>query len=326
MSSWGIGMRWFSLMAMATAMLFTSCSLDDDTRYTPETKAAYFLVPTTAGRQVVEWRTDGTLTPNWESSFGITPASLTDLQGLDGMLYLGDADGKRILEINLEDGGVKERFFTGDLTPYRFAVGRDYILVCDSVQRKLGFMRRRNGKQFVLEVPRHPSLVTYQNLKFYVVMDGHWLSIWNEKAAAEMEAYDFAHPIVEMQVDAFGGVQVISQDSTGRYGSTMDINSTLMLRKEGFLPSSQERYTPWIRQLYEQEWLTNVTLRDGALDITAFPDSCASFEMDFFESRTFLFSGDSLRVRNLRTGELSPSAAFDGLPLKAVVHVGERGE
>jgi hypothetical protein len=314
------------MAAVAMSLLFCSCSLDDDTRYTPETKAAYFLVPTTAGRQVVEWRTDGTLTTDWQSQFDISQTGLGDMQFTGEHLYLSDKEGKRIIQINLEDGGVKERFFTGDLVPNHFAVGQDFILVCDSAASKLGYMRIRNGKQTVLEAPRHPSLVIYQNLKFYIVMDSHWLSIWNEKAATEMVAYEFAHPIVELQLDAFSGVHAVSVDSAGRYGTSFDNNSTLILSKEAPIPTSQERYTPWIRQLYEQEWLTNVNLRDGALDLIAFPDSCASFEMDFFESRTFLFSGDSLRVRNLRTGALSPSAAFDGLPLKAAVFVGERGE
>lgn len=280
-------------------LLFVACKgFDNDEVYEIRTQTAFFLSQDSLGELHID-RLDGDslLQLNWEESYGLT--AVGDLDGRETTLWFSDPDSRLLYELDLSSGALTQR---GPLsiTPRHFAVGNTYILVTDSAQQDMAFLKRKKEDEIILPANGRPGRVRYNMEKFYIELDHRQMAIWNELALTSITQFDTGDSIYMIQFDKTRNLLVFSEGNGERSYCRVAANDNVV--RSG-IPTELERirYSPWFAQRFGSEWLDPVILSKGVLSTPA-ADSASSFEADFFEGEVYFTRENWLYHQDIPTG------------------------
>ena len=281
---------------------FAACrGLDNDVDYEIRTQASFFLTEPVngTGRSVVRLQ-DSLLIPDWNAAQGISNTHLSDLAGRESTIWLSSGEEQRILEIDLANGETEEYSNLG-MRPHFISPGLRYMMMCDTLDGKLGFLRYRTGEVQEVPVAGAPSRVVYNNEKFYLQLDTGSIAIYNERALTPVKQIDLGNHIFDIQLDKFRNCRVESSDGTQNYLSIIEANGDFLLSENGGNANRKTRNTPYLTSRFETEYLNDVNLNGFDLNIIEISDSVDNFEVDFFEGRLFYSWQDSLTRYDLHS-------------------------
>jgi hypothetical protein len=303
-------------------MPLAACNgLDDDTEFYPVTHAVYFHCADTTGSGSSIVRMDSaTLIANWNNSFGISNANLSDVKGRGTSLWISSASENKILRINLEDESIEETYDGLSLAPHYICPGEKYCFICDTVQNKVGFLKIKNGELLEVNVDADPRQVIYNNEKFYVEIKGS-LTLFSETALTSYYSTPVPGDIVDLHLDAGKAVQAHSAADSLFYNFTIDSNGDILVAGPYVVSWSRAHYSPWIYQQYGTEYLQNIYLTNQLLSLPGFADSTDAFEVDFFESKLYHTWNDSLTVTSLDNLQSERQVYFPWTPRSAFFYI-----
>lgn len=305
---------------MLIAGLLGGCNWDDDSEFKVVTKASFFLVsPVNGGESSVLRLENGQIIPDWNGTFGIGNLAFTDFTAETDKIWIADGLKNEIQEINLVSGKSERTYDTGDLIPHCMAVGTDFLLFGDSAAKQMGFLNLKNRDLTVIDVSLPPQRIVYNAQKFYIQFGTSVMAIYNELAFAPVASFDLQKPIIDFQLNTLKQVDVLTEDSTGHYLSTIEANGDFLSRENIDVSWIRKRSSPYFSSRFGSEFLGEVFLReDSTISANGVSGIDAdAFEMDFFESVLQYTHNDSLFLRDLQADSL-----ISGQPFPWIIHRG----
>ena len=294
--------------------LMVSCSFDQDDGSYPITKAAYILLADSLEQNKRILRVNqNVFEPNWQLSFGINQVS--DITGLGNLLWLANVSSQQIAQVDLAENQIQESFNTAPLFPHYICVGTDYVLISDTVNQALGFLRLKNGALTQRSLDRPPGMASYRSGRFYVRVGKFEIVAWQEQALANIGNWTFTHQIVDIQQDNMLSTYIYTKD-TALFQSAINYNTLQLDRDELAVTFDKIRHTPYQNVNFGKEYLSNVFLTGSRLSMRKAPEA-NDFEVDFFESNIYLQYGDSLYAYLIPEDKNIPLGQLSGKMLKA---------
>ncbi|MCK5922744.1 MAG: hypothetical protein KAG66_17510, partial [Methylococcales bacterium] len=308
------------------ASIFFSCNgWDDDSDYAVRTQAVYFVCENgIAGDLRIHEYIAPSLSLDWHHQFGVSNQELSDFSFADGSLWLSAAEQRQLLEIDPATKQVLESHAELPLRPHHFAVGERYILLGDTVDGALAFIKRKNGQMIQAEFEGKPGPTLYNNARFYMEYGDSGMVIYDEVALTPRSNISFANPVIESQFNRYRNVVVSTKDED-KFFTAIVSGVDDQLTAEGFQVNFQQaRYTPYLENRYGDQHLENLRLIQNILysESVPFPDSMRNFEADFFEGNAFFQWKDSLFVYSLAKAEVMDAHPFQRSITRSVIWLG----
>ena len=292
----------------------SACSFDQDDIFFPITKAGFFLVSDTISNTKTILRIAGEdVSHDWHTELGIN--QVDDIAGRGEYLWIANASTKQITQLDLSDNQSITTFEIAPLSPHFICAGTDYVLISDTINHSLGFLRLQNDKLTQKQVHAAPRMASYRSGRFYVSLGLNELAAWHEDALAQTNSWSFDHPIVDIQQDNILSTMVYTRDTT-LFQSRINYNTLQMEVKEIPVVFDKIRHSPYADDFFGKAFLRQVALIDGKLSMTRAPEA-DNFEVDFFESRVYFQDKDSLYYFDIGEYQIVPLTQLNGKLVKA---------
>ena len=195
------------------------------------------------------------------------------------------------------------------------AVGTSYILLSDTSQRKLGFLRIRDARLVQLQLDEAPGQAVYRSAKFFIRLGEKQVGLYHEEALTEVKRWSLQREIVDIQLDRELYTLIFTRDSL-LYESRINYNTQQMENVEVKVDYDKIRYPTYKRASFGKEYIREVFIRDQQLSPSNSPKA-DDFEVDFFESNIYFQRNDSLFTFHILTGATRSAGILDGKMLKA---------
>ncbi len=320
--------RWLPILAavFAVVLILPSCGWDDDTEYEIRTRASYLIGedPITGNQRV--WRYQaGVLQEGWNRDYGIQDGDFSGLQYRNGELWMGDASASRILRIDPTLDAIEEEFKQLPIQPHFFSVGERWILLGDTIQDQIAFVRLRNGESVIAEFSGKPGPVHHNNRLFFLQVGDSSVHVYDEWALTPRHQHTLSYPVRETQFNTLLNFFITLVDSAGQDYFALVSGTDGSLAVESDDVSYQKiRFSPYLEDRFGTEWLSDLRLEGSQLTSGAitFADSMNNFETDFFESHLFYSWHDSLFYFDLNTQTRLDSFPFTDRLISSVHWVG----
>jgi len=317
--------QWIFLFLAASLLALPGCGFDDDREYAIETKAGFFLGEDSLSRQrgVAKWTPDG-LELDWQSRLKVGAGELSTMVLAEGSVWVGDINSNLLVAGDPETGAEKARITTG-VAPHFFAVGDRYIVIADSTQELLVWYHRRKEELFSIELPAPPQRILYNSRTFFVQVGPSDVWVMDEHALADRSRNEFEHPIQFMQFNQFNNIDLVTHDGSQAYTALVSGADYLTARNETAVDYSQIARTPYFEARFGQEWLQDVVLVGNEVQTgnQVIQDQASSFGVDFFESKLFAQTNDSLVRIDLSTRSIEGAYPYTDRILSSVFWRGE---
>lgn len=307
-------MRSIFATTIALLLALSGCNgWDDDSEYESRTRAAYFLSEQSAtGLNAVHKLADGALEYSWQQRFGIPDGQVGGLFSSSTSIFISDAPGGRLLEI---DPATNEVLLEVGF-PHRvdhFAGGLKQLLAVDTLADRYSFYNLRNGDLVTIDLQGAAGPALYNNSRFYLQAGERTISALDEYALTSRHDAQLQHPITEFQFNKFKNVIVNTRDSSAAYFVLLSGVDDRLVSVEAPVLYTKIRYSPYLEARFGKEWLEDLRLEAGKIysGQTELQDSVSNFEADFFESVLYFQRGDTLYQQNLKTNALERRYYFD---------------
>jgi hypothetical protein len=291
-----------SLAVLIGAWAFSACqSLDDDSNYEISTKASFFWAKNPDGSHQLDRYAEGIIEESFNLKAGIPNEELTAANMVDNVLWLANGPKKTITAVGPESGSQIQRFPYLGIEPHFFAVGANQILIADSAQGKISFVKRKNGKVQELPDVDRPGQCLYNSGKFYLVHGGQYISTYDEQAMTAISTIDAGATIDFIQFDRYKTVYASAHDSSKFYLARVSFNGMEVgdLFETNY---SRLRTTPYFAATFGTEYLRSLQMVQGRLESDQayeFARNVSDFEADFFEGWLYYRSNDTLFVKHI---------------------------
>ncbi|MEM6264963.1 MAG: hypothetical protein AAGI38_20795 [Bacteroidota bacterium] len=310
------------LALLLTACCLCSCEFDPDEEFIPVTQSSLLLVKEETGRAEL-WQQEGeVLNPNLGSALGL---EILDLAGEANFCWLA-AGQAGLVKFNMETNQVATSFVFDTLGVHRLTVGSIYILVGDTLRNSLLFVNKEDGElEYQIALEASPRKLLWRNQRFYVQVGSNEIHTFREETLSPLEKYTFDYPIVDLQADNGLSVWVQTQDSVLRATAISVVTDQVRRPIEEAVTYQKVRYTPFARDLYGSAILEDFFLEDGQLSGTALTE-VQDFEVDFFSGTLWISQRDTVKIRNIRSGNLAALRQGSPIFIKAYHYVAPKGE
>lgn len=305
------------LCGLCLLMVLAACrGWDDDSEYEIGTKASFFLMPATDGYSILRYG-EGNLQADWNVDIGVPSADLSAVAMADGYLWLAGGSKKRLLKVNPESGLQEEEIGGLPLRPHHFAIGRTQMIVCDTIDGAIAFIKRRNNKVTPLEFEGKPGQSIYTNGRFYTQVDDSMVYVFDESAFTPRAKLNIGAKILGFQLDRYNNIGVRSQDSAGIYQAIIASNADYISRENFEVSYQKSRLTPYFTRRYTTEYLNDLQLLDSIVQTPQLAEvmtNVDNFEVDFFGGTLFFARGDSFFRYDLNQNPVSDPVLLGILP------------
>ncbi|MDX2249108.1 MAG: hypothetical protein SF052_20140 [Bacteroidia bacterium] len=281
-------MRLLTILLAGTTLC--GCVFDDDLRFVPQTHTGFILSQQTDQKSLIRIIADQ-VERDWKVYPGV--GEISDFSGTEKTIWFAEGDKRQIFEYDPENQQVLQTFSTGELTPDYICVGESVILICDSVEEKIGFFRLKNEKLTLTTPGYKPGKAVYRSGKFYVKADDRIVDIYDEQAFASIGKAIFEYKIVEIEADARSRIFIHTREGNTSRQAFIDYNSNNIAEPEKVVAYEKIRYTPYVENPLGKEYMRDLQQVNGKLNIAGSP-VCSDFEIDFFESVVYFIRQDSL--------------------------------
>ena len=299
-----MGNKSFLLAGIFFSLVLSACSFDNNEDYVLETKAGLFLTQDSTGKKSLHRVEKDTTYEGWNvSAFGIQDADLGDMQGQDNELWVSDITHKKIIGYHLAKKERTDNFSTGALIPHYICVGDKYILLSDTVARKIGYLKRSNGDLTIWDIGYRSGKAAYKLQRFYLPAD-HRLFILSEPAISEITHHLLQNTPFEMAFDNRTSGFLYAKRNDTLLVSGVDI-LTGTLQNDNTLPRESPagydkiRFTPYRVATFGKELTTNLILANHRIGYALPNGGIQDFEADFFESKVYYKRNDTLYRQHL---------------------------
>ncbi len=303
-------------LTFLSLLLCMACSFDGDLEYIPRTQAAYFLIQDTfSGPKSILSIQKGRMISSWQEQIGLSTFDLGDMSGNERSFWVSDVARREVLEIDLSNQLVKNRFVVKGLSPHLICIGERQMLISDTSQYKIGFMELKSGALLIRAVDALPGFATYRSQKFFLVSDGNQIDIYHEKALAKLNTITLSQKIDDIQLDNGFYTYIYGYATRGGFEGRIDYSTNALsaeVVEKNFLKS---RLSPYKRQNYGREWVLNQLLDERRTIKTI--NNIQDYEVDFFESNLYYRKDDSLFVYNYIDQSQKKMGAFTSNFLKS---------
>ena len=311
---------------LALSAVFPSCGWDDDREYEVRTRAAFLVAEDVNTGLHKVWRHEaGVLQEGYNRDLGVPDGSFSGLQYRDGELWMGNSSSQEILRIDPSNDEIVERISGLPLQPHSFSVGERYILLGDTVNNQIAFVRIRNGEAYVVDVPADPGQIWHNNRMFFLQLGDSSIYVYDEWALTTRYEHTLNDRIVETQFNQLLNFYISLVDSSGEdlFALVSGTDGSLAVERDN-VNYQKIRFSPYLDDRFGTEWtfdlrLDGTQLSSGTL---IFPDSLNNFEADFFESRLYYQWNDSLFQYDLNTQSRQDSFPFPDNLVSSVYWVG----
>lgn len=318
-------MRW--TLIIACCFLCIACRFDGDADYYPVTQKSFLLGEHLSSHTFeVLLIKDNTFIPNWEQNWAELNGTLSDMAGQNELLWLSSGEGERVLEIDAETEQIIRILETQDVSPHYICPGTNYLFLSDTTQHQIAFVNRRTESLIILATDSMPGEAHYVAPYFFLGLGKQSISIYHEDALTEIASLDVEQALIKLEYDHVQSLLCLIQahPDSQVYRRDIDIN-TLEISEVQDLGAQDIRYSPYTTSLYGKEWPFSVkSLANGIVAPAAF-DTVSSFEMDFFESRYYYVSRDSLHSYQIRSRIRKNIGPYSGTLNKAYFYVAPIG-
>jgi hypothetical protein len=291
---WLLGLVWLA-----------GCAYDDDGGWTRQTTASYLL----AGETVVRHSEAG-LDPAWSQAWG----PISDLDGQGETLWLADAAGRQLLEVDARSGDLRARHALGDFSPHRLCAGERYLLLGDTARQLLRFWQPEEKSAILRPMDGPPGPITYRS-RLFLVAAGRTVTAWHETALAPVSTDSLDRRVFAFEQPSGPLIHAYSRDSAQAYVSRWDLNGRSWVSREQRLNAEREWLSPFQRQTYGQEWLADLQLRLGQVQGPGVAITAEAAAIDFFAATAWVIRQDSLLRVPLQGGTaegwLAPGSSLD---------------
>ncbi len=300
------------------AIFLIACDRNDE-NFRMKTEESYFLVQENNGERHISSFTDNKVNPNWQLG---DISKVGDICGENNTIWVSDINGKRVARNTYLKNGENAPFYsTENVIPHLLCVGEKYLLVGDSVNHKLLFMNKKNGKIAAIKtLNKKPNYLLFKFAKFYIVEEND-IEIYDEQAIALRNTLSFRHKVTHLQASPIG----IHANS---FGNDTLFESYINIFEDGIKNNLRKTYqeiaySPYNRVVFGTETEGSCVLSKGKLSLNSVPiftqsDSINQVEIDFFQSNFFFQSNGNLYQQNINDSIPSLSIPFTGKILKAV--------
>ncbi len=299
---------------LGVGLALASCAFDDDARFVPRPRAAYFLTAGETGTTTLV-RCDEKGTPTFESAVDFD----LDVTEKSSILWILHRD--KILWRDLDSEKSGERDFTA-FEAKGICTGKAWHVVWG--EKKLCFIQNRssNPKIAVVEADFTPRMALYNNEKFYFVGDS-LITVWHETAFAEILRLATRFRPEHADFDELYNLLVIGPGGDGRYYSTK-ISATANVALYSNAPSNMR--TLWYSRIWKSRYGGEAVLQTAGIGVDggAVPDVGRPVDEIFFDfrhARGYYRSSDSLWAYefspDFATRKLLYGTAWTGKVLKA---------
>jgi hypothetical protein len=272
----------------ALALTLSACAFDDDAKFVPRHRAAYFL--TASGQETNLVRLDETGTATSE------PATDFDLHVTEKNTTLWALHENKIRWRGLDSGKSGELDFT-PFAPKGICTGTERHVVWG--EKRLCFIQNRtkNPHTVVIEVDFPPRMALYNNQKFYFVADT-FIAVWHETAFSEILRVPTAFRPEHADFDELFNLLTIGPADDGQHYATK-ISATANVPLFRDAPSAMR--TLWHSRIWKTGYGGEAVLKTAGMrtDGAAVPDvghAANDVFFDFRHSRGYYPSKDSLRI------------------------------
>ncbi|MEZ4828088.1 MAG: hypothetical protein R3C61_17660 [Bacteroidia bacterium] len=294
---------------IAVIVLMAGCVFDDDLRFVPQTGSVFLhtgernVIKITDTGATAEWKLAGA----WEK--------VDDISGTQKTLWLAEGSTRQIWEYNPVEEQIVRSRETGTLSPHFIAAGDKVVAVCDTSEHLLGFFRQKDQVFTVVDPGFVPGRLAYRNGKFYIVADQKNVAVYDEQAYAQIGFVAFSHQIVSVEADARSRIFVHTREGSNSWQGMIEYNTNSIGIEEQPVGYKKIRYTPYVEKPLGKEYIRDIQLVNGRLNIEGTPE-CTDFEADFFESNVYLVQRDTLFSFEIATGKQAAILPFTGNFLK----------
>lgn len=306
--------KYLFLLFCISCIGLTSCreGWDDDSEFDISTRASFFLTTDGNGLRIVRL-VNGGLEADWNTKFGISNANLSDMDLRDNYVWLASGAQRSILQINPETEAVEETFGNLPIAPHFIAVGEEQVIAADTAANRLIFVKKKNGKVVEVNFDQHPGPVLYNNQRFFLVVDTHFVSIYDEKALTPRAVLDCERTIREIHFSEFNNLEVITSDTSGSFQAVIAGTADIFAKAPFAVSYQKIRFTPYFTQRFGNEFLEDLRLVNGELQLPLLDvlySPLEDFETNFFSGRAYLQRSDTLLVFNLHNQVVEDTLNF----------------
>lgn len=291
----------------------------NDTNFRMVTAENYFLAQEMNGEKHIISFSKDKINPNWAST---EVGKIGDICGENNAYWVSDISDNRVIGTFYGKNSRDIKGYpTENVIPHILGVGDKYVLVGDSVNNKLLFMNKKNGKvEAIKTISKKPSHILYKFEKFYVAEENE-IEVYDEQAIALRNTIIFRHNITHLQATPVA-IFVNSVGNDTLFEANINIFENAIrtnLRKT----YQQITYSPYNRVVFGTETEGNCILNKGKLILNNVPlfaqrDSISHLEMDFFQSNAFFQANNNFYQQNINDSIPSLYTPFTGKILKAV--------
>lgn len=316
-------LRKFLISATLLATL-AACQLDADEAYFPVNEAIVMMADRPDGfRQL--WRIDATgVQADWENPLGLADADLSDMTTTGDQLWISSGENSMLYLVDVKGEQVSQTFELGTFQPHFICNGLDYLLLADTVEKRLGFWGKASQEMVhEVEIEAVPGQAIYESDKFYVQIGTRQVAIYREQALAQLNIVTFDHPIYDLQLDRAGRIQVITHADSQLYAAEISYNSNQLKREEAPTIYQKIQFSPYLRSSFGKEWLDDVSLEEGWVRTPPVRRRLLSgaedFWVDFFEAKVYIQRNDSLLELDIRDKTILRAVPFSAEILRVWV-------
>lgn len=302
----------------------TACTFENDEEYEVAVRASYFKVLDQQGNPHLHQYINGTFITDWTSRFN-SGGSFGDFSARGNSLWFSEPGNGKIVEADLTDESILRQAEGLSVRPDLISLGETYLLIADSTNEKLGFWHLRKEDFQEVPVSGKPGGVVYNNRKFYLLLDTSKVALYNELALSPIAEFDLGFRITELQFDKFFNLRATGEQSGEPYFAIIDANGNYVSREAAPFGFTKVRYSPYLSQRFETEFLDQVGIRDLLISPTL-PgvDSASNLEVDFFSGLLFYTYRDTFYQYNLNTFQSATPEPFSFQMVKSFHHLTDR--
>lgn len=301
--------------------LFTfliACDRNDE-NFRLKTEESYFLVQENNGEKHIISFAENKVNLNWQLG---DISKVGDICGENNTIWVSNLNINQVAcNTYLKNGQNAEFYPTKEVIPHLLAVGEKYLLVGDSVNHKLLFMNKKNGKiEAIKTLNKKPNYLLFKFAKFYVVEENE-IEVYDEQAIALRNTITFRYKITSLQASPIA----LHANS---FGNDTLFESYINIFEDGIKNNLRKTYqaiaySPYNRVVFGTETEGSCILNKGNLSLNGSAifsqaDSISHIEVDFFQSNFFFQSNGNLYQQNINDSLPILSIPFTGKILKAV--------
>ena len=303
----------FLLTWLCTLVVLPACNgVDYNEDYITETKAWFFLTSDSSGQKAIQKIEGPAIFPTWNEEVGIPGNAVTDFVVNTQDAWICSQSRNSLYHIDLANTQPDNLYQLGSFSPDAIAVTPKYIVMTDSLGKKLGFLKLKNREFFQLTTSLMPSRILYNGGKLYVKEGCCNIGIYNVQALAQTGMLNTGFPIIDLKIDKHFNVHLVVQEPAITSRFIIDANADAFTMERGIMAFDKFIFSPYYNQNYGKEFLTDINLLNQKLLPPVIADSVENMEADFFEAILFHQWGDSLFRFDLNAQKRTGSFPFQG--------------